>query len=137
MILLLLLLSLFLGKWTHLAGTYDSKTKQAKIYINGEIRNQSIGEGLPLSRDWGVHAGISNKNKNRPLQGSVDEFRIYNYALTPDEIRALVSACKAPADAAASTKTLSAEADKGKWKPSSNDSYMRELTEIDQGIVSF
>ena len=96
-----------------MAGTYDSKTKQAKIYINGEIRNQSIGEGLPLSRDWGVHAGISNKMRNRPLQGSVDEFRIYNYALTPDEIRALVSACKAPADAAASTKTLSAEADKG------------------------
>ena len=101
------------GKWTHLAGTYDSKTKQAKIYINGEIRNQSIGEGLPLSRDWGVHAGISNFEKNRPLQGSIDEFRIYNYALTPDEIRALVSACKAPADAAASSKTLSAEADKG------------------------
>lgn len=103
---------LFSGKWTHLAGTYDSKTKQAKIYINGEIRNQSIGEGLLLSRDWGVHAGISNVDKNRPLQGSIDEFRIYNYALTPDEIRALVSACKA-AEAAATTKTLSAEADKG------------------------
>uniref|UniRef100_A0A7M5UHS1 LamG-like jellyroll fold domain-containing protein n=2 Tax=Clytia hemisphaerica TaxID=252671 RepID=A0A7M5UHS1_9CNID len=95
------------GKWTHLAGTYDSKTKQAKIFINGEIRNQSIGDGL-LSRDWSVHAGISNMLKCRPLQGSIDEFRIYNYALTPDEIKALVSACKAP-DAAASTKTLSAE----------------------------
>lgn len=53
--------------------------------------------------------------KCRPLQGSIDEFRIYNYALTPDEIKALVSACKAP-DAAASTKTLSAETtDKGSF----------------------
>lgn len=49
-----------------------------------------------LSRDWNIRAGISNKEKSRPLQGSVDEFRIYNYALTPDEIKALVSACKAP-----------------------------------------
>jgi hypothetical protein len=82
------------GRWVHIAGTYDSKTKQAKVFINGEIRNQSLGDGA-LSRDWGVRAGIGNKEKNRPLRGSIDEFRIYNYALKPDEIKALVSACKA------------------------------------------
>lgn len=82
------------GRWVHVAGTYDSKTKQAKVFINGEIRNQSLGDGA-LSRDWGVRAGIGNKEKNRPLRGSIDEFRIYNYALKPDEIKALVSACKA------------------------------------------
>ena len=80
----------------HVAGTYDSKTKQAKVFINGEIRNQSLGDGA-LSRDWGVRAGIGNKERNRPLRGSIDEFRIYNYALKPDEIKALVSACKATA----------------------------------------
>lgn len=84
------------GKWVHVAGTYDSKTKQAKVFINGEIRNQSLGDGA-LSRDWGVRAGIGNKERNRPLRGSIDEFRIYNYALKPDEIKALVSACKATA----------------------------------------
>jgi len=84
------------GKWVHVAGTYDSKTRQAKVFINGEIRNQSLGEGA-LSRDWGVRAGIGNKEKGRPLRGSIDEFRIYNYALKPDEIKALVSACKATA----------------------------------------
>jgi len=82
------------GRWVHVAGTYDSKTKQAKVFINGEIRNQSLGDGA-LSRDWGVRAGIGNKEKGRPLRGSIDEFRIYNYALKPDEIKALVSACKA------------------------------------------
>jgi len=84
------------GKWVHIAGTYDSKTKQAKVFINGEIRNQSLGDGA-LSRDWGVRAGIGNKEKGRSLRGSIDEFRIYNYALKPDEIKALVSACKATA----------------------------------------
>ena len=48
-----------------------------------------------MSRDWGVRAGIGNHEKNRALRGSIDEFRIYNYALKSDEIKALVSACKA------------------------------------------
>merc|ERR550534_1288538 len=33
------------ARWVHIAGTYDSKTKQAKVFINGEIRNQSLGDG--------------------------------------------------------------------------------------------
>lgn len=81
------------GKWVHLAGEYNSKTTQAKVFINGEIRNISVGSG-ELSRDWGVRAGIGNHEKHRPLRGAIDEFRIYNYALKPDEIKALVSACK-------------------------------------------
>jgi len=81
------------SKWTHLAGEYNSRTGQAKVFINGDIRNMSIGEG-ELSRDWGVRAGIGNHEKHRPLRGAIDEFRIYNYALKPDEIKALVSACK-------------------------------------------
>ncbi|XP_057314052.1 uncharacterized protein LOC130655325 isoform X3 [Hydractinia symbiolongicarpus] len=80
-------------KWTHVAGTYDSKTKQAKVFINGNLRNMSIGEG-ELSRDWAARAGIGNHMKHRPLRGSIDEFRIYNYALKSDEIKALVGACR-------------------------------------------
>ena len=89
-----------LGKWIHVAGTYDSKTTQAKAYIDGTLRNQSIGSG-ELSRDWDTKVRIGNAQSGctpepckRPLRGSIDEFRIYNYALTPDEIKALVGACK-------------------------------------------
>ena len=53
----------------------------------------SIGDG-DLSRDWAARAGIGNHLKCRPLRGSIDEFRIYNYALKPDEIKALVGACR-------------------------------------------
>jgi len=82
-------------KWTHVAGTYDSTTKQAKIFIDGIIRNMTFSSGCDLSRDWATHAGIGNHLKHRPLRGSIDEFRIYNYALRPDEIKALVGACRA------------------------------------------
>jgi len=94
------------SKWTHLAGEYNSKTGQAKVFINGDIHNMSIGEG-ELSRDWGVRAGIGNHEKHRPLRGAIDEFRIYNYALKPDEIKALVSACK-PNDGGAAKSDMPA-----------------------------
>lgn len=107
------------SKWTHLAGEYNSKTGQAKVFINGEIKNQSIGEG-ELSRDWGVRAGIGNHEKHRPLRGSIDEFRIYNYALKPDEIKALVSACK-PNGADGATKSDLPPPDAGPDPPKADE----------------
>lgn len=78
--------------WAHITGTYDSSTGKAKIYVNGELRNMTIGGGL-LSRDWITRAGIGDHKANRPLMGFIDDFRIYNYALTKTEIKALVTSC--------------------------------------------
>ena len=111
------------GRWVHVAGTYDSKTKQAKVFINGEIRNQSLGDGA-LSRDWGVRAGIGNKEKNRPLRGSIDEFRIYNYALKPDEIKALVSACKATVQDASASEAKDDVAQKSDDAPAPSGRFL-------------
>lgn len=88
----LLRLFLFLDQWAHLAGTYDSATGHSKIYINGELRNMTNGGGL-LSRDWMSRAGIGDHKAGRPLMGFIDEFRIYNYALTKTEIEALAKMC--------------------------------------------
>merc|ERR1712039_927153 len=96
------------GRWVHVAGTYDSKTKQAKVFINGEIRNQSLGDGA-LSRDWGVRAGIGNKEKNRPLRGSIDEFK------------ALVSACKATVQDASASEAKDDVAQKSDDAPAPSD----------------
>ncbi|XP_027056102.1 uncharacterized protein [Pocillopora verrucosa] len=79
-------------QWTHIAGTYDSATGKSKIYVNGELRNMTIGGGL-LSRDWLSRAGIGDHKAGRPLSGFIDEFRIYNYALTKAEIEALAKMC--------------------------------------------
>jgi len=79
-------------QWTHIAGTYDSATGKAKIYVNGELRNMTIGGGL-LSRDWLSRAGIGDHKAGRPLMGFIDEFRIYNYALAKAEIEALAKMC--------------------------------------------
>lgn len=91
-VLLLTILVVLPDKWTHIAGTYDSATGKAKIYVNGELRNMTIGEGL-LSRDWLSRAGIGDHKAARPLMGFIDEFRIYNYALPKAEIEALSKMC--------------------------------------------
>ena len=80
-------------EWTHIAGTYNASTGFANIYINGEIKNHSIGNGY-LSRDWGAEAKIGNTKMSRPLSGLIDEFRLYNYALSPEEIKQLFEKCK-------------------------------------------
>lgn len=85
-------LFLLLGVWTHIAGTYDSATGKSKIYVNGMLRNMTMGSGY-LSRDWISRAGIGDHKAARPLMGFVDEFRMYNYALTRKEIVALVNKC--------------------------------------------
>ena len=76
-----------------------------------------------MSRDWGVRAGIGNKEKNRPLRGSIDEFRIYNYALKPDEIKALVSACKATVQDAAATEAKDDVAQKSDDAPAPSGKF--------------
>jgi hypothetical protein len=73
------------GNWQHMAGTYDGTT--LKIYINGALENSKV-----------PHRPLVNSN-DRPLMigsnglgnfnGIMDEVRIYNYALSADEILAL------------------------------------------------
>ena len=81
------------GEWFHVAGTYDAVIGKAKIYVNGELKNMTTGDGL-LSIDWLRKAGIGDHKALRPLMGSISDFRIYNYALPGAEIKKLVDGCK-------------------------------------------
>lgn len=84
-----------LGTWVHIAGTYDGTIGKAKIYVNGDLKNMSVNEyGGFLSRDWNMRVGIGDHKNFRPVLGFVDEFRIYNYAVTKKEITDMVTKCK-------------------------------------------
>ncbi|CAB4020212.1 Hypothetical predicted protein [Paramuricea clavata] len=83
------------GAWVHIAGTYDGTIGKAKIYVNGDLKNMSVNEyGGYLSRDWNMRVGIGDHKNFRPVLGFVDEFRIYNYAISKKEITDIVSKCK-------------------------------------------
>lgn len=77
-----------LKKWTHIAGTYDAKSGDAKIYIDGVLDGEGkIGGNITPNGDvlWlGRGAGPF-------LQGRMDEVRISNIARSEQEIQELMN----------------------------------------------
>ena len=70
------------GTFTHYAQTYDGTTE--KLYINGdEVDSHTGSEAINFEELW-----IGEYNGNGySLEGGIDDFRIYNQALTDSEIR--------------------------------------------------
>lgn len=100
------------GGWRHVAWTYDAATSQVGFYINGERRALPAGAESRTADDSGTPLGDLNfqdatrfvigayQNQlgapyNNPepwmlnYTGALDEFRIYNQALSAQEISAL------------------------------------------------
>ena len=87
-----------LAEWAHVA--YTISATESKIYINGVLTraastftggidwtgcsSMSIGSGAPTFIDWGHLADLS----------LIDELRIFNKALTEDEVNAIMNAEK-------------------------------------------
>ena len=73
--------------WRHIAGTYDAKLGQAKVYLDGKLDGKGkLGGTITANNDvlWlGRGAGPF-------LDGRMDEVRISNAARTEDEIRVLM-----------------------------------------------
>jgi hypothetical protein len=95
----------FLGKWTHVTSTYDASTSKYRVYLNSskvheeEPKAGPDGPGLgPLAfinpgrlifGTWKQKIGAPGDTWMQNYKGAVDEFRIYNKALTDIEISAL------------------------------------------------
>ncbi|MFC2136285.1 LamG-like jellyroll fold domain-containing protein, partial [Bacteroidota bacterium] len=74
----------FVGEWMHIAWTQDGTG--VKLYINGLQRTLS---GTNNESWWTDHLALASGKIGyawAPLNGSVDEFKVYNYSLTPEEI---------------------------------------------------
>ena len=77
-----------LNKWVHIAGTYDAESGAGKIYIDGEIDNESdIGGGDIVPNDDVLWLG---RGASPYLDGSMDEVRISNIARSQKEIQQLM-----------------------------------------------
>lgn len=79
------------GIWTHIACTYDAAAATAKIYINGN-ETAYINNGAPIGvalqhSDTPFHLGCRGDGASYFLKGNLDEFRVWNRALSQSEIR--------------------------------------------------
>lgn len=82
------------NKWYHIVASYDSSTGVSSIYINGvldrSLTNFFSGTIRKDSGDPRFRIGSGNyAPANDVFKGSIDEVRIYNRALSADEVSAL------------------------------------------------
>ncbi|MGQ9733280.1 MAG: LamG-like jellyroll fold domain-containing protein [Candidatus Zipacnadales bacterium] len=77
-----------LDQWVHYAGTYDGQ--QIKAYLNGMLTETTLAPGRLRASDEPLYIGALAP-QDRPLDGSLDEVRIYNRALTDAEVHVLAT----------------------------------------------
>lgn len=81
-----------LDTWYHAVGTYDDANNDLlELYINGELVDTATGEaGGVFDGSADLYFGRANFGaSNAHLDGAVDEVRLYNRVLTPQEVKRL------------------------------------------------
>jgi hypothetical protein len=80
--------------WVHIAGTYDGTT--ARLYLNGQQIGSATGTtgNLPTTESTDHCIGAAENDatsdcNSEYFHGRIDDVRIYNYALTPAQIRTI------------------------------------------------
>ncbi len=71
------------GEWHFLVGTWDGSV--LKLYIDGILDAEMPCVGTLLTNDDPLYIGARGGSQ-RFLGGALDEIKVYNYALTPEEI---------------------------------------------------
>ncbi|MHC4557447.1 MAG: LamG-like jellyroll fold domain-containing protein [Planctomycetota bacterium] len=77
------------GQWHHVAGTYNDL--QICLYVDGTLDASANAAGSININDHSVYVGENAEKPERFWNGLIDDVRIYNYALSADEIAAIAS----------------------------------------------
>lgn len=77
----------FDGDWHHIVATYDANggSNNMRIYIDGELDNSITKTGTISTSDYNLRIGHF-EGSGYYLKGTIDDVRIYNRALSPEEI---------------------------------------------------
>jgi len=74
-----------LNEWTHVAGTYNGDA--LKLYINGQLDAEDTTGGLAILQDANdLSIGNRSDLDNRAFIGTIDDVRVYDYALPPEAV---------------------------------------------------
>ena len=84
---------LTVGKWYHVAATYDHNTGVNSLYINGDPDNShNIETGYEIStNDRRVRMGVK-AGDGRYFKGKIAQMKVYDIALNTDQIQAAMNA---------------------------------------------
>ena len=76
-------------RWTHVATTYESRTGEMAVYINGELSgHRQIDAGKTLrKKSEMLYIGVRDWDRSY-FSGAIDEVKVYSKALSATEIKA-------------------------------------------------
>ena len=95
------------GNWHHIVATYDGATRVKTIYFDGSYAKSMTvpsANAVDIDPTWRLELGRyvqSDAQKNRRYEGDMDEFMLFNYAWTAEEVAAEYNGTAAPANIAA------------------------------------
>ena len=78
------------GEWNHVAATYDTNVG-ALVYLNGVGDASNPDTGGIVTNDMPLLLGDNPEAAGRFFDGMLDEIKIYNRALSAEEINYLAS----------------------------------------------
>ena len=77
-----------LNTWYYVAGVYDASAQTLHIYVNGNLDDGVLRGTIPATQfDPARNAAVGRRSGGFYFQGTVDEVRVYNRALTQSEIQ--------------------------------------------------
>ncbi len=76
-------------EWVYIVVTYDRKTKEINLYLNGELDLKETMNGAPIQTRDQEELNIGGERQGiRFFDGIIDEVQLWaNYAKTPEEIK--------------------------------------------------
>lgn len=84
------------GEWYHVAATRTEESGKITIYVNGEEKNSAVAAGGPnfkAGRQLAIGGNDQDRYPGEALfTGTIDDFRIYNRALSKNDIKDLIAA---------------------------------------------
>ena len=76
-------------QWHHVAGVYDGT--EARIYIDGELDASQLASGQINASDYDLYIGENAQAFGRFWNGFIDDVRIYDRALSEEEIQIVMT----------------------------------------------
>ena len=75
--------------WHHMVATFDDATKTSSLYFDGVLRGTKVHEdSIVYAIESGIHIG--SKTGERNFEGQIDEVHMFDRALSPAEVTALL-----------------------------------------------
>jgi len=78
--------------WTFLTMTYEHDGGYIRGYVDGSEANTTAQTGRIGTNDLPIILGVRSEGPNYPVNGTIDDVRVYSRALSADEIAALYQA---------------------------------------------